>query len=119
MERREAATKMIRLQPRFVLGLMLTVLSFAALLNHERARADEVTRVKKHAVEYFDNVRFIYRVVRRLNDLQKQEASEGGRVRGRHEAIRCPKNEVQLRFETSERGLPLFARWDPSSHPRS
>jgi hypothetical protein len=83
------------LQPRPVMGMAMTVLSFAMLerctgirvqhiqpadLNPVRVWAgveDRALRVKDRAVKYYENLRFVYEIETRLRDLQEQqEASQ-------------------------------------------
>jgi hypothetical protein len=83
------------LQPRLAMGMAMTVLSFAMLerctgirvqhiqpadLNPVRVWAgveDRALRVKDRAVNYYENLRFVYEVETRLRDLQEQrEASQ-------------------------------------------
>jgi hypothetical protein len=83
------------LQPRPMMGMAMTVLSFAMLerctgirvqhiqpadLNPVRVWAgveDRALRVKDRAVNYYENLRFVYEIETRLRDLQEQrEASQ-------------------------------------------
>lgn len=83
------------LQPRPMMGMAMTVLSFAMLerctgmrvqhiqtadLNPVRVWAgveDRALRVKDRAVKYYENLRFVYEIETRLRDLQQQqEASQ-------------------------------------------
>lgn len=79
------------LQPRFAIGLAMTILSFAMVergagvprrhtqpadLNSMRiwhAAEDRVIRVKDRAVMYYENIRFVYQLECQLKDLQQQQ----------------------------------------------
>ncbi len=130
------------LRPRLMLGMAMAIFSFAMLvcstrtlaqqihpadfnlLNMWNAGEDKVTLVTDQAIDYCDNIRIVYRVLRGLNELQKQEIS-GKQRTGLERHIsncqatrRCQTSKHPLLFETSERGLPLFGRWDPNNRPR-
>jgi hypothetical protein len=81
------------LQPRLVLGLAMTTLSFVQCIQPADYNArrmwhgaeGNVIRVKNRVVQYCENLRLVYQLTRRLNDLQEQQqASERhGKVRAR------------------------------------
>jgi hypothetical protein len=91
------AAKWLRsaLQPRFVLGIVITILSFAMVerrtgvpvqyiqpadYNPMRmwcGAEDKVIRVKNRAVQYYENIRLVYQLTRRLKDLQEQQEASG------------------------------------------
>jgi anti-sigma factor RsiW len=83
------------LQPRLVMGMAMTVLSFAMLerctgvkVQHIQAAdlspihvwggvEDKAVRVKERLVKYYENLRVVYEVETRLKDLeQQQEAAQ-------------------------------------------
>ena len=79
------------LQPRFVMGLSMTVLSFAMLerctgMKVERVQAADLNpvrvwggmemktvRLKDRMLKYYDNLRVVYEVEARLRDMQRQQ----------------------------------------------
>lgn len=79
------------LQPRWAMGMAMTVLSFAMLerctgvrvqhvqpadLNPVRVWAgveDKALRVKDRAVKYYENLRFVYEIETRLRDFEEQQ----------------------------------------------
>jgi anti-sigma factor RsiW len=82
------------LQPRLVMGMAMTVLSFAMLerctgirvqhieasdLNPVRiwtGAEEKAIRVKDRVVKYYDNLRFVYQIESRLSELQEQASEE-------------------------------------------
>ena len=87
------------LQPRLVMGMAMTVLSFAMLerctgvqVQHIQAAdlspvrvwggvEDKAIRVKDRVVKYYENLRLVYEVEARLKDLQAQSAPDQGQQR--------------------------------------
>lgn len=79
------------LRPRLAMGVAVTILSFAAVerctelpgqhiqpvdfkpIRIWHAADDTVIRVKDRAVKYYENIRFVYQLERRLKDLQEHE----------------------------------------------
>ena len=92
-----AAGRRSILQPRLVMAVAVMILSFANLLQHTRTRLQHVhpanfhvprmwtaaqgraMRVENLAIEYYEDIRLIYRLERQLTNLQEQEASERNR----------------------------------------
>lgn len=82
------------LQPRLVMGMAMTVLSFAMLerctgvrVQHIEASdlnpvriwtgvEEKAIRVKDRVVKYYDNLRFVYQIESRLSELQEQASEE-------------------------------------------
>jgi anti-sigma factor RsiW len=82
------------LQPRLVMGMAMTVLSFAMLerctgvkVQHIQAAdlspvriwggvEDKTLRVKDRAVKYYENLRWVYEIEVRLRAMQDQQAAE-------------------------------------------
>jgi Putative zinc-finger len=101
------------LQPRFAMGMAMTILSFAMLerctgvqVQHIQAADlnpvrvwDNVQakslRVKDRAVKYYENIRLVYEIETRLQELdqQQQAASEQASNRSKSGAAAQPKAE--------------------------
>ncbi len=82
------------LQPRLVMGMAMTVLSFAMLerctgvkvqhiqaadLNPARVWGgveDKTLRIRDRAVKYYENLRWVYEIEVRLRSMQEQQAAE-------------------------------------------
>jgi hypothetical protein len=102
------------LQPRLAMGLAMTVLSFAVLerctgvqIQHIQAAdlnpvrilgslEDKTLCAKDRVVKYYDNIRLVYEIETRLNDLQEQETSQAEReARKRSSAQALPPANSQ------------------------
>ena len=99
-ERQGALSRWLRplieplLQPRFAMGMAMTILSFAMLerctgvkvqhiqpadLNPVRiwgGLEDRTMRLKDRAVKYYENLRWVYEIEMRLGSLQREAAAE-------------------------------------------
>jgi hypothetical protein len=81
------------LQPRFAMGMAMTILSFAMLerctgvqVQHIQAAdlspvriwdgvEDKAIRLKDRAVKYYENIRFVYEVETRLRELEERQTA--------------------------------------------
>ncbi len=122
------------LQPRSVITIMLTILCFVMLVRDTQtlsrhihpadfnlrrtwdAAEGKAMQVENRVVNYYENIRFVYRFERRLKDLQKQEGSERER---KFKSVRSHPNKLPQLFETSERWPLRSSLWGPSSRRRS
>ncbi len=99
------------LQPRFAMGMAMTILSFAMLgrctgvtvnrispadLSPVKVWGDledKVLRTRDRATKYYENLRLVYEVKSRLRELQEQQ-----------ENARCAGQRAPARAETSKSG---------------
>jgi len=95
------------LQPRFAMGMAMTILSFAMLQRCTGIRVQQIqpgdlnpvkivsdledrgVRLKDRAVKYYENIRFVYDIEVRLREMEEQQAA------AQNQARRKPKNEGQ------------------------
>jgi hypothetical protein len=95
------------LQPRFAMGMAMTILSFAMLerctgirvqqiqpsdLNPVRIVSDvedRIVRLKDRGIKYYENIRFVYDIEVRLREMEEQQAA------AQNQARRKTKNEGQ------------------------
>lgn len=71
------------MQPRWAMGMAMTLFSFAMLkqlppadfnpIRIWRGTQDKVIRVKDRAVEHYENIRLVCRLERQLKDLQRRQ----------------------------------------------
>ncbi len=106
------------LQPRFVMGMAMTILSFSMLerctgFRVQRIQAadlspvhvwenleDKIIRVKDRAVKNYQNVRLVYEIETRIKDLEAQQ--EASQKRGRQAA--SPQARIAQRHGEAEPG---------------
>ena len=106
------------LQPRLVMGMAMTILSFAMLerctgvhVQHIQASdlnpvhiwgtlEDKTMRVKDRAVKYYENLRWVYEIEVRLGAFQRQDDSGG------------QKNSASDQFSSEDQPAPKQNRKD-------
>ena len=92
------------LQPRFAMGMAMTILSFAMLERCTGVRVQHIQaadlnpvriwdgveqramRLKDRGVKYYENIRFVYEVETRLRDLEQQAAANQDNARRKRAA---------------------------------
>ena len=108
------------LQPRFAMGMAMTILSFAMLerctgvqvqhiqpadLNPIRiwdGVEDKVIRVKDRAVKYYENIRLVYEIETRLKDLQEQQEMARNRHARKRLLQHSTKREDRRKYAESD-----------------
>lgn len=92
------------LQPKFAMGMAMTILSFAMMerctgVRVQRVEAadlnpiriatglqDRVVRTRDRAVKYYENIRFVYDIEVRLRDMEEQQTQARAEARRRQKA---------------------------------